>query len=51
MYIDGKKGSLILILKTLEEYSDSNHFLTQQDIIDKMVQQRKIKNANQRFFI
>lgn len=36
MYIDGKKGSLILILKTLEEYSDSNHYLTQQDIIDKI---------------
>jgi len=36
MYIDGKKGSLILILKVLEEYSDSEHYLTQQDIINKI---------------
>ena len=36
MFIDGKKGSLILILKVLEEYSDNDHYLTQQDIINKI---------------
>ena len=34
--IDNKKSSILLILKTLEEYSDEDHFLTQQDIIEKI---------------
>lgn len=34
--IDGKKSSILLVLKTLEEYSDEDHFLTQQAIIDKI---------------
>lgn len=34
--VSGKKSSIILILKVLEEYSDENHFLTQQDIIEKV---------------
>ena len=32
--IENKKASIILILKVLQEYSDEDHFLTQQDIID-----------------
>lgn len=34
--IPNKKSSIILVLKVLEEYSDSNHYLTQKDIIDKI---------------
>ena len=34
--IENKKASIILILKVLEEYSDEDHFLTQQDIINKV---------------
>ncbi len=34
--LDGKKSSIILVLKTLEEYSDEDHYLTQQVIIDKI---------------
>ena len=34
--IENKKASILLILKTLEEYSDEDHFLTQQEIIDKI---------------
>lgn len=34
--ITSKKSSIILILKVLEEYSDEKHFLTQQEIIDKV---------------
>ena len=34
--IDNKKTSILLILKVLEEFSDEDHFLTQQDIIDKI---------------
>lgn len=34
--IENKKASILLILKVLEEYSDEDHFLTQQDIIDKI---------------
>lgn len=34
--IKNKKASILLILKVLEEYSDEDHFLTQQDIIDKV---------------
>ncbi len=36
LMIENKKASIILILKVLEEYSDEDHFLTQQDIIDKV---------------
>lgn len=32
--MENKKSSIILIQKVLEEYSDENHFLTQQEIID-----------------
>ena len=32
--IENKKASIILILKTLEMYSDENHYLTQQQIIN-----------------
>lgn len=34
--IENKKASIILILKVLQEYSDEDHFLTQQEIIDKI---------------
>lgn len=34
MIIEGKKSSILLVLKTLEEYSDEEHFLTHQQIID-----------------
>ena len=36
LMIENKKASIILILKVLEEYSDEDHFLTQQDIINKV---------------
>ena len=38
LMIENKKASILLILKVLEEYSDEDHFLTQQDIIDKINQ-------------
>ena len=31
-----KKSSILLILRVLEEYSDEDHYLTQQEIIDKV---------------
>ena len=34
--IYNKKSSILLILKILEEYSDEEHFLTQQEIIEKV---------------
>ena len=34
--VENKKASIILILKILQEYSDEDHSLTQQDIIDKV---------------
>ncbi len=34
--VENKKASILLILKVLEEYSDEDHFLTQQDIINKI---------------
>ena len=34
--IEGKKLTTILVLKVLEEYSDENTYLTQQQIIDKI---------------
>ena len=36
LMVENKKASILLILKVLEEYSDEYHFLTQQDIIDKV---------------
>ena len=36
LMIENKKASILLILKVLQEYSDEDHFLTQQDIIDKV---------------
>lgn len=36
LMIENKKASILLILKVLEEYSDEDHFLTQQNIIDKV---------------
>ena len=36
LMIQNKKASIILILKVLEEYSDEDHFLTHQEIIDKI---------------
>ena len=36
--IENKKASILLIFKVLEEFSDEDHFLTQQDIIDKVYQ-------------
>ncbi len=38
LMIENKKASILLILKVLEEYSDEDHFLTQQDIIEKVNQ-------------
>ena len=34
--LDNKKSTIILVLRVLSEYSDEEHFLTQQDIIDKI---------------
>ena len=34
--IENKKASILLVLKVLEEYSDKDHLMTQQDIIDKI---------------
>ena len=34
--IENKKSSILLVLKVLEEYSDENHYLTHQQIIDKI---------------
>lgn len=36
MTIQNKKSSIILVLKVLQEYSDEDHYLTYQDIIDKV---------------
>lgn len=36
--IDNKKSSIILILKVLQEYSDESHYLTQKQIIDKILE-------------
>jgi predicted DNA-binding transcriptional regulator YafY len=37
--MEGKSGTILLILKVLEKYSDENHPLSQQDIIDKVEQE------------
>ena len=34
--IENKKASILLVLKTLERYTDEEHYLTQQEIIDKI---------------
>ncbi len=34
--IENKKASILLVLRVLEKYSDEEHFLTQQDIINKI---------------
>lgn len=34
--IEGKKASILLVLNILKEHSDANHYLTHQDIIDKI---------------
>lgn len=36
--IENKKVSILLVLKVLEKYSDENHFLTYQEIIDEIYQ-------------
>ena len=41
--MEGKSASILLILKTLEKYSDENHYLTQQQIIDYIEQDYDIK--------
>lgn len=33
---ENKKGAILAILKVLQEYSDEEHYLTQQDIIDHL---------------
>jgi len=38
LMIENKKASILLILNVLQEYSDEDHFLTQQDIINKVKQ-------------
>lgn len=37
--IPNKKSSILLVLKVLEEYSDEEHYLTQQEIADKIYQE------------
>ncbi len=34
--IPNKKSSILLVLKVLEKYSDENHYLTQNEIVDKI---------------
>ena len=34
--IANKKSSMLLVLKVLGEYTDDNHYLTQQEIVDKI---------------
>lgn len=36
MTVQNKKSSIILVLKVLEEYSDEDHYLTYQEIIEKV---------------
>ena len=43
LMIENKKASILMILKVLEEYSDEEHFLTQQNIIDKVYQEYGIE--------
>ena len=41
--IPNKKSSILLVLKVLEEYSDEEHYLTQQEIVDKIYQDYNIE--------
>ena len=41
--IPNKKSSILLVLKVLEEYTDENHYLTQQEILDKIYQNYDIE--------
>lgn len=41
--IPNKKSSILLVLKVLEEYSDEEHYLTQQEILDKIYQDYDIE--------
>ena len=41
--IPNKKSSILLVLKVLEEYSDEEHYLTQQEIVDKIYQDYDIE--------
>ena len=36
--LPNKKSSILLVLKVLEEYTDEEHYLTQQEIADKIYQ-------------
>ena len=36
LMIGNKKASILLVVRVLEKYSDEDHFLTQQDIINKI---------------
>lgn len=36
--ISNKKSSILLVLNTLKEYTDEEHFLTQQEIVEKIYQ-------------
>lgn len=41
--IPNKKSSILLVLKVLEEYSDEEHYLTQQEILEKIYQDYDIE--------
>lgn len=41
--IENKKASVLLVLKVLEKYSDEDHFLTYQNILDKIYQEYNIQ--------
>ena len=41
--IPNKKSSILLVLKVLEKYSDENHYLTQNEIVDKIYQDYDIE--------
>lgn len=41
--LPNKKSSILLVLKVLEEYTDEEHYLTQQEIADKIYQVYDIK--------
>lgn len=41
--LPNKKSSILLVLKVLEEYTDEEHYLTQQEIADKIYQDYDIE--------
>lgn len=41
--LPNKKSSILLVLRTLEEYTDEEHYLTQQEIADKIYQAYNIE--------